>query len=102
MNDIRITRDIIRMRKNYLLVRVEFLLMEIISINKFSKIENKGTITIKWLKYNTVDIWPSSIKGLSTCLAPKIIKIMKLATKIQKAIWLKGRKISPLSLPRSV
>lgn len=27
---------------------------------------------------------------------------MKLATKIQKAIWLKGRKISPLSLPRSV
>jgi hypothetical protein len=49
-----------------------------------------------------VDNWPSSIKGLSTCLAPNIIKIIKLVTNIQKAILLSGLKARPLSLPRSV
>ena len=61
-----------------------------------------GTITKKWEKYKTVLIWPNSINGDSTCLAPNCIKIKKLATNIKKAILLNGLNCIPLDLLTSV
>ena len=73
-----------------------------ISIKLFSNNVIKGTIIKKCAKYNTVQIWPSSIKGDSTCLAPSCIKIKKLATNIKNAILLKGLNCIPLNLDKSV
>ena len=61
-----------------------------------------GIITKKCEKYNTVEICPNSINGLSTCFAPNCINTKKLATKIKKAILLKGLNCTPLNLDRSV
>lgn len=56
----------------------------------------------KYEKYITVDIWPNSMNGDSTCLAPNCIKIKKLAINIKKAILLKGLNCIPLDLLTSV
>jgi hypothetical protein len=42
------------------------------------------------------------MNGDSTCFAPSTIKIKKLATKMKKAILLKGLNCIPLSLDKSV
>ena len=58
--------------------------------------------TVKYKKYKTVLIWPNSINGDSTCLAPNCIKIKKLATNTKKAALLKGLNCIPLDLLISV
>jgi hypothetical protein len=57
---------------------------------------------IKYKKYKTVLIWPNSINGDSTCLAPNCIKIKKLAINTKKAHLLKGLNCIPLDLLISV
>ena len=58
--------------------------------NVFSIKLINGINNIKNKKYREVHIIPNSIKGDSTCLAPKTIKKIKLATKIKKLILLIG------------
>ena len=72
------------------------------SIKLFSTNVIIGTIIKKCAKYKAVDIWPSSINGDSTCLAPNCIKIKKLAANIKKAILLNGLNCIPLNLDKSV
>ena len=72
------------------------------SLNVFSIKVVKYIITVKYKKYNTVLIWPNSIKGDSTCLAPNCINIKKFAINIQKDILLKGLNCIPLDLLTSV
>ena len=62
----------------------------------------KGIITRKCEKYNTVEIWPNSINGDSTCFTPNWINIKKLAKNIKKATLLKGLNCKPLYLDKSV
>lgn len=56
------------------------LLLKCKSIRLFSSKLTTGTIIKKCEKYNTVLIWPNSMNGVSTCLAPSCISIRKLAT----------------------
>lgn len=68
----------------------------------FSKLVIPYIITEKYKKYKIVEIWPNSMKGDSTCLAPNSIKIQKLAMNIKKVILLKGLNWLPLDLLISV
>ncbi|MGV2348489.1 MAG UNVERIFIED_CONTAM: hypothetical protein MIO30_32675, partial [Methylobacterium ajmalii] len=72
------------------------------STKLFSIILTTGTIIKKCAKYNTVDICPTSINGVSTCFAPICINTKKLATNIKNAILLKGLNCTPLNLDKSV
>ena len=72
------------------------------SIKLFSNKLIKGTKIKKYAKYIIVDICPNSINGDSTCFAPNDIKIKKFATKMKKAILLKGLNCIPLNLDISV
>ena len=78
------------MRATYLVIALTYFFAECRSTKVFSSKLTKGTIIKKCEKYKTVLIWPNSINGVSTCLAPICINIKKLATKIKKAILLKG------------
>ena len=69
-------------------------------LNLFSINVTNGTIIKKCAKYRAVDIWPNSVKGDSTCLAPSCIKIKKLAIKIKKAILLNGLNCISLNLDK--
>jgi len=48
-----------------------------------------------------VHICPIVMYGSSTCLAPKIINVIKFATKIQNNIFDTGLKVNPRKLERS-
>jgi len=72
------------------------------STKVFSTRVAQDITTIKYKKYKRVLIWPNSINGDSTCLAPNCIKIKKLATNTKKAHLLKGLNCIPLDLLTSV
>ena len=61
----------------------------------------KGIITRKCEKYNTVEIWPNSINGDSTCFAPNCINNKNITTKDQKLNLLIGLNCIPLDLVKS-
>ena len=84
-------------RKSYLRKEYWFKSTKVFSIRVIPYIT-----TVKYKKYKTVLIWPNSINGDSTCLAPNCIKIKKLAAKIKKAALLKGLNCIPLDLLISV
>ena len=90
------------MKATSLVIALTYFFTECKSTKVFSSKLTKGTIIKKCEKYKTVLIWPNSINGDSTCLAPNCIKIKKLATKIKKAILLKGLNCIPLDLLKSV
>lgn len=48
-----------------------------------------------------VEIWPISIYGASTCLAPNIISVIKFATKTQNITFDIGFDANPRILERS-
>jgi len=75
---------------------------KVMSTKVFSIIVTPYITTEKYKKYKTVLIWPNSINGDSTCLAPNCIKIKKLATNTKKAALLKGLNCIPLDLLTSV
>jgi hypothetical protein len=47
----------------------------------YSKKLKKGIKTRKYIKYKLVKIWPNSMYGLSTCLAPSINNEKNIAIK---------------------